>query len=427
MGFNEKLWKRREQAVPRGVGSMHPVFVAKATNDVLLDVEGQSYIDFASGIAVTNTGHSHPVLVDAVQAQLDDFSHVCFQVTPYESYIRLAEELNELAPGPSKKKTIFLSTGAEAVENAVKIARAHTKKKAIISFGGGFHGRTMMALALTGKMVPYKTGFGPYPGEIFHIPYPSDLLGVSEEDSLNALAQLFKADLDPGDVAALIIEPIQGEGGFYVASNEFLKKLREICDAHGFLMIADEIQSGFARTGKMFAINYSGVEPDILTVAKAMAGGIPIAGVIGKADIMDGPAAGGLGGTYGGSPLGCAGGLAVLEIIKKENLCQRALKIGETLSARLARHLDVDAGIGEVRGKGAMLAVEFVDPAKPHEPDPDRTKKLVGLAREEGLIILSCGVRGNVLRFLPALTIADAQLEKAMDILDKIFIETRSK
>lgn len=427
MGSNERLWARREIAVPRGVGSMHPVFVKKAVNDAIFDVEGESYIDFASGIAVTNTGHSHPVLVEAVQTQLNDFSHVCFQVTPYESYIRLAEELNELAPGPSKKKTIFLSTGAEAVENAVKIARAYTKRKAIISFGGGFHGRTMMALALTGKMMPYKSGFGPYPGEIFHIPFPSSLLGVSEEDSLNALNQLFKADLDPGDVAAMIIEPIQGEGGFYVASNEFLKKLREICDAHGFLMIADEIQSGFARTGKMFAINYSGVEPDIMTVAKAMAGGIPIAGVIGKTDIMDAPGAGGLGGTYGGSPLGCAAGLAVLEIIKKENLCQRALHIGEKLNARLTRHLDEDPGIGEVRGRGAMLAVEFVTPSNTQEPDIDRTKKLVGLAREEGLIILSCGVRGNVLRFLPPLTIADEQLEKAMDILDKIFIETRVK
>lgn len=427
MGSNERLWARREIAVPRGVGSMHPVFVEKAVNDAILDVEGESYIDFASGIAVTNTGHSHPVLVEAVQTQLNDFSHVCFQVTPYESYIRLAEELNELAPGSSKKKTIFLSTGAEAVENAVKIARAYTKRKAIISFGGGFHGRTMMALALTGKMMPYKSGFGPYPGEIFHIPFPSSLLGVSEEDSLNALNQLFKADLDPGDVAAMIIEPIQGEGGFYVASNEFLKKLREICDTHGFLMIADEIQSGFARTGKMFAINYSGVEPDIMTVAKAMAGGIPIAGVIGKTDIMDAPDAGGLGGTYGGSPLGCAAGLAVLEIIKKENLCQRALHIGEKLSARLTRHLDEDPGIGEVRGRGTMLAVELVTPSNTQEPDIDRTKKLVGLAREAGLIILSCGVRGNVLRFLPALTIADEQLEKAMDILDKIFIETRVK
>ncbi|MEO1554680.1 MAG: aspartate aminotransferase family protein, partial [Pseudomonadota bacterium] len=306
----------------------------------------------------------------------------------------------------------FLTTGAEAVENAVKIARSATGRQAVISFTGGFHGRTMMSMALTGKVAPYKAGFGPLPSDVYHLPFPATYLGVPEFCAFEALEALFKSTLEPARVAAIIIEPIQGEGGFYVASPEFMQKLRAVCDAHGILLICDEIQSGFARTGKMFATEYAGIEPDLMTVAKAMAGGFPISGVIGKADIMDAPATGGLGGTYGGSPLGCAAGLAVLDIIEEEKLCERALEIGDKIKRAGEALGQSDLGIGDVRGHGAMTAIEFVKDGDAGQPDPDRTKAIVASARERGLFLLSCGVRGNVIRFLPALTIP-------MDVLDQ--------
>ncbi|NVJ69405.1 MAG: aminotransferase class III-fold pyridoxal phosphate-dependent enzyme, partial [Alphaproteobacteria bacterium] len=326
---NAELWARREAAVARGVGTMHARFTSHAKNAELWDIEGKRYIDFATGIAVNNTGHSDPRIVDAVKAQLDNFSHSCYQVNPYESYISLAEKLNKLAPGQTPKKSIFLTTGAEAVENAIKIARAATGRPGIIAFKGGFHGRTMMGMALTGKVAPYKIGFGPFPTDVFHAPYPIDYHGVTEADSLQALDGIFKADIEPSRVAAIILEPVQGEGGFYAASPSFMKSLRSICDEHGILLICDEIQTGFARTGRMFATLHSNVEPDLMTVAKAMAGGFPISGVVGKADIMDAAAPGGLGGTYGGSPLGCVAGLKVLEIIEEDGLCSRANEIGD--------------------------------------------------------------------------------------------------
>lgn len=409
---NNDLWSRREAAIPRGIGSMHQVFASRAENAEIWDEEGKHYIDFASGIAVNNTGHNHPRIQAAVQEQLAAFSHVCFQVSPYKSYIELAERLNELAPGNTPKKTIFLTTGAEAVENAVKIARAATGRQAIISFTGGFHGRTMMSMALTGKVAPYKAGFGPLPAEVYHLPFPADYLGIPEFCAFEALDALFRSTLEPQRVAAIIIEPIQGEGGFYVASPEFLQKLRSVCDEHGILLICDEIQSGFARTGKMFATEYAGIEPDIMTVAKAMAGGFPISGVIGKADIMDAPATGGLGGTYGGSPIGCAAGHAVLDIIEDESLCERALEIGDRIKRVGEALRQSDMGIGDVRGRGAMTAIEFVKDGDAQQPDADRTKQIVVEARDRGLVLLSCGVRGNVIRFLPALTIP-------MDVLDQ--------
>ena len=412
---NSDLWSRREAAVPRGVGNMHPVFASRAQNAEIWDEEGNRFIDFASGIAVNNTGHNHPRIQAAVQQQLDAFSHVCFQVSPYKSYIELAERLNAAAPGDTPKKTIFLTTGAEAVENAVKIARSATGREAVISFTGGFHGRTMMSMALTGKVAPYKAGFGPLPAEVYHLPFPADYLGVPEFCAFEALEALFASTLEPSRVAAIIIEPIQGEGGFYVASSEFLQKLRAVCDQHGILLICDEIQSGFARTGKMFATQYAGIEPDLMTVAKAMAGGFPISGVIGKAELMDGPAAGGLGGTYGGSPLGCAAGLAELDIIEEEALCERALEIGERI--RRAGHAlrQSDLGIGDVRGRGAMSAIEFVQDGDAKKPDPARTKAIVAEARDRGLLLLSCGVRGNVIRFLPALTIPMDTLDDGLE------------
>jgi len=421
---NNEYWSNREKAVPRGVGSMHAVFAERALNDEVWDIEGKRYLDMASGIAVTNTGHNHPKLTAAVESQIKNFSHVCFQVTPYSTYIDLAARLNAVAPGPTSKKTIFLTTGAEAVENSIKIARAHTGRSNVIAFTGGYHGRTMMALALTGKVVPYKANFGAMPSGVFRAPYPAEMLGISEADALDGLERVFKNDAAPDTVAAMIIEPVQGEGGFYAASPEFLQKLRAICDEHGILLIADEIQSGFARTGKMFAIEHAGIEPDLMTIAKAMAGGYPISGVIGKADIMDAPAPGGLGGTYGGSPLGCAAGLAVLDIIDEEQLCERANELGEQLKSHLEAFRQSDNGIAEVRGLGAMIAMELVDPADPTKPDTERTKAIVAKGRDHGLILLSCGVRGNVIRFLPPLTMPKDHLDEAAGKLKTILQET---
>ena len=422
---NSELWARREQAVARGVGTMHQRFAARAENAELWDVEGKRYIDFATGIAVNNTGHSDPRIVEAVKAQLDQFSHSCFQVNPYESYIALAEKLNAAAPGPSPKKSIFLTTGAEAVENAVKIARAATGRPGIIAFKGGFHGRTMMGMALTGKVAPYKVGFGPFPSDIYHVPYPIAYHGVTEQMSLEALEGLFKADIDPKRVAAIILEPVQGEGGFYAASRDFMQSLRKLCDQHGILLICDEIQTGFARTGRMFATEYSGVEPDLMTVAKAMAGGFPISGVVGKADVMDAAAPGGLGGTYGGSPLGCVAGLKVMEIIEQDNLCQRAVEIGELFKSRLLRLKGNGMNsIGEVRNLGAMIAMELVMDGEVDRPDPDLTGRIVREAADKGLILLGCGVRGNVIRFLPALTASDDILNEGLDILEQVLMAT---
>ncbi len=415
---NADLWARREAAVARGVGTMHARFTSHAKNAVLWDVEGNRYIDFATGIAVNNTGHSDPRIVEAVKDQLDKFSHSCYQVNPYESYIALAEKLNAAAPGDTPKKSIFLTTGAEAVENAVKIARAATGRPGIIAFKGGFHGRTMMGMALTGKVAPYKIGFGPFPSDVFHAPYPIEYHGISEADSLNALDAIFKADIEPARVAAIILEPVQGEGGFYAASPSFMKSLRAICDEHGIMLICDEIQTGFARTGKLFATEHSGVEPDLMTVAKAMAGGFPISGVVGKAHVMDAAAPGGLGGTYGGSPLGCVAGLKVMEIIEQDGLCDRANEIGDLFNKRLtALQAELPNVIGNVRNLGAMIAMELVQGGDANKPDAALTGALVKAAAENGLILLSCGVRGNVIRFLPALTAPTAVLEEGLDIL----------
>ena len=425
MTTNAELQKLREAAVPRGVASLLPVYTDRARNAEIWDVEGRRYIDFASGIAVLNTGHLHPAVKSAVTAQLDRFSHTCFQVTQYESYVRLAERLNRLAPGTTPKKSMFFTTGAEAIENAAKIARAYTKRSAVIAFSGAFHGRTMFAMGLTGKVAPYKQGFGPMPGEIFHVPFPAEYLGVTQSAALAALDTLFKADVEPSRVAAIIIEPVQGEGGFYAAPVEFLRELRRICTEHGIVLIVDEVQTGFARTGKMFAIEHAGVEPDLITVAKSLAGGFPLSGVVGKAEIMDAPPPGGLGGTYAGSPLSCAAALAVLDVIEKEHLCLRACAIGALLKQRLnglrSRHgLNC---IGEVRGLGAMVALELVKHSDSHLPDADLTKALVQRAAANGLVILSCGTRANVIRFLVPLTASDAIISEGLDILERSLVE----
>jgi 4-aminobutyrate aminotransferase/(S)-3-amino-2-methylpropionate transaminase len=414
---NADLAARRVAAIPRGVSNSLAVYAARASNAQIWDVEGRRYIDFASGIAVLNTGHGHPDVKAAVAAQLEDLSHACFQVTPYETYVALAERLNALAPGPTPKKTLFLTTGAEAVENAIKIARYHTKRSAVIAFGGGFHGRTLACISLTGKVQPYKAGFGPMLPEVYHAPFPMAYHGISEAQSLAAIEQLFKADVDPARVAAIIIEPVLGEGGFYIASAAFLQSLRTLCDQHGIVLIVDEIQTGFARTGRMFAIEYAGVEPDLLTVAKSIAGGVPLSAVIGKSDIMDAPAPGGLGGTYAGSPLACAAGLAVLDVMQRERLTERAQRLGARLVERLRMLQSQHECIGDVRGLGAMVAMELVKQRDAHRPDADLTRALVQAAGRRGLVLLSCGIYSNVIRFLAPLTIPDAELEEGLDIL----------
>ena len=417
---NNQQWQaRREAAVVQGVGTLLPVFIDRAHNAELWDVEGNRYIDFASGIAVLNTGHNHPKVVAAVREQLEKFSHTCFQVTPYSGYIELAEKLNALVPGPTPKRTLFLSTGAEAVENAIKIARAHTGRSGTIAFKGGFHGRTMMGMALTGKVVPYKTGFGPFPGEVYHLPFPADYLGVSEDDALAALDLCFSADIEPTRVAAIIIEPVQGEGGFYPASASFMQRLRQVCDQHVILLICGEIQTGFCSTGKTFATEYSGVEPDIMTLAKSLAGGFPLSAVVGKSEVMNAAKPGGLGGTYAGSPIACAAALAVLEVIEEERLNQKALAQGEQIKARLHQLATRFDCIGNIRGPGAMVAMELVKEGDAERPDPDLTKRLVAEAGKRGLVLLACGVRGNVIRFLAPLTAPAAIVDEGLDLLEQ--------
>ena len=423
MPTNEELQAIREKAVPRGVGIQTMVYADKARNAEIWDVEGKRYIDLAAGIAVCNTGHNHPSVIAAVSAQLERFSHTCFQVAPYDVYVKLADRLAKAAPGSTPKKTIFLTTGAEAVENSIKIARHHTGRSAVISFSGAFHGRTMMAMALTGKVVPYKKGFGPFPAEVYHVPFPIEYHGVSVADSLEALDKLFKADVEPDRVAAIIIEPVQGEGGFYPAPGGFLQQIRDICDQHGIVMIADEVQTGFARTGKLFACEHEGVEPDLMTVAKGLAGGFPLSGVVGKAEIMDSVDPGGLGGTFGGSPVGCAAALAVLDIIERDDLCAKAVAIGEQLGVWAEALQSASNCIGDIRISGAMSAIELVEGGDADRPAVDLTKSIVGEAAKRGVILLTCGVRANVIRFLPPLTIDQEMFAEALTIISDIILE----
>ena len=420
MTTNQELQAIRDAATPRGIGIQTGVFADKARNAELWDVEGRRYIDLAAGIAVCNTGHNHPAVIAAVTAQLQRFSQTCFQVAPYDVYVTLAARINDIAPGDTAKKTIFLTTGAEAVENTVKIARKFTGRNAVISFSGSFHGRTMMALALTGKVIPYKAGFGPFPAEVFHVPFPIDYHGISADDSLAALDKLFKSDIEPTRVAAIIIEPVQGEGGFYPAPAGFLQEIRDVCDTHGMLMIVDEIQTGFGRTGKMFAVEHAGIEPDLMTIAKGLAGGFPLAGVVGKAAIMDAVDPGGLGGTFGGSPIGCAAGHAVLDVIASEDLCNKALAIGEQVRGWAEQLTRETHCIGDIRIMGAMCAIELVGNGAANSPLPELAKAVAAEAAEHGVILLTCGVRGNVIRFLPPLTIAEQLLAEALATVGNI-------
>jgi 4-aminobutyrate aminotransferase/(S)-3-amino-2-methylpropionate transaminase len=421
MTTNAALLARRQDAVPRALTHATTAYAARALNAEVWDVEGRRYVDFAGGIAVLNTGHCHPKVIAAATEQMARFTHTCVQVLAYEPYVELAERLNKLAPFSGKARTIFFTTGAEAVENAVKIARVATGRSGIIAFAGGFHGRTIMTSALTGKTLPYKRGFGPFPAEIYHVPFPMAHHGVTVADSLKALEYLFRSDIEPSRVAAILIEPIQGEGGFYEAPVELLQALRKICDQHGILLVADEVQSGFARTGKMFGIEHSGVEPDLVTVAKSLAGGFPLAGVIGRDAVMQAAEPGGLGGTYAGSPIACAAALAVLDVIAEEKLLERAEVIGTRIKERLAAisHRNDTLPIGAIRGPGAMIGFEIFKDRGGMEPDAEATKRVTSRALQEGLVLLSCGVFSNVIRILVPLTVEDAVLEEGLGMLER--------
>jgi len=420
MALSAELHERRAAAVPRGVGHATAIYAKRAKNAEIWSEEGKRYIDFGAGISVVNTGHQHPKIVAAVEEQMQAFAHVCFQVTPYETYVSLAERLNAIAPVDGPAKTMLVSTGAEAVENAVKVARAYTGRPGIVSFSGGFHGRTHMGMALTGKVVPYKKGFGPFPADIYNVAFPNTYHGVTSEESLAAIKALFKYTADPSSIAAIIIEPVQGEGGFYIAPFDFLRELRTLCDEYDILLIADEIQTGFARTGKMFGLEHSGVKADVVTMAKGLAGGFPLSAITGRADVMDASNPGGLGGTYAGSPIACAAAHAVLDVIEEERLCARANAIGEIILDRcnqIRSRSNLNC-IGDVRGLGAMCAVELVKDVASGEPAPQLTQTLLNVANENGLIILPCGTYGNVIRFLVPLTASDDLVREGMDIFE---------
>jgi 4-aminobutyrate aminotransferase / (S)-3-amino-2-methylpropionate transaminase / 5-aminovalerate transaminase len=416
-GTNAELLQRRFAAVPRGVSTATAVFAERAANAEIWDEEGRRFIDFAAGIGVLATGHLHPGVVEAVSEQLRRFSHTAFQVMAYRSYIELAEKLNAIAPFKKPAKTLLLTTGAEAVENAVKIARIATGRPAVIAFSGAFHGRTQLTMALTGKVDPYKVG--PLGADVFRIPFPVAHRGVSIDDSLRALESLFYGDVDPKRVAAIIIEPVQGEGGFHVAPPDLFQRLRKVCDTHGILLIADEIQSGFGRAGRMFAIEHSGVEPDLVTLAKSLAGGFPLAAVVGRAEIMDRVEPGGLGGTYAGSPIGCVAALAAIKAIEEQKLPARAEAIGAVIRRRVTAWSQ--SRVSNLRGLGAMLAFDIVKPDT-REPDGAGAKRVAARALENGLLVLTCGTRGETVRMLMPLTITDALLEEGLDILERSLI-----
>lgn len=409
---NILMQQRKAQALPRGTGTLCDWYVARAENATLWDNEGNSWIDFAGGIAVLNTGHRHPRIEQAVAHQLTKFTHTAFQITPYESYIALAERINQRVPVAGQAKTAFFTTGAEAVENAVKIARAYTRRPGVIAFGNAFHGRTLMTMAMTGKVAPYKRDFGPMPASVFHARYPSAVQGITIDAALASLDALFTQDIAPQDVAAIVLEPVQGEGGFHAAPVEFMVRLRQLADSYGILLIVDEVQSGFARTGKLFAMEHYPVKADLITMAKSLAGGLPLSAVSGRAEVMDAPGPGGLGGTYAGNPLAIAAAHAVLDVIEEEQLCARAAELGGRLEAELQTFRKQCPAIADIRALGSMVAVEFTETAT--------AQAVQKKAMENGLLLLTCGAKGNVIRFLYPLTIPDQQFRQALDILTSV-------
>jgi 4-aminobutyrate aminotransferase/(S)-3-amino-2-methylpropionate transaminase len=419
-GLTEALLERRSKAIARGMGMAAPVFAKRAENAEIWDIEGRRFIDFAGGIAVLNAGHRNPAVMKRVQEQLESFTHTCFTIMPYEPFVELAEKLNAIAPISGEKKSMFVTTGAEAVENAVKIARAATGRSDVIAFNGSFHGRTLMTMALTGKILPYKTKFGPFPAGVWHVPFPIEHKGISVEETMHAIEWLFKVDVEASRVAAIIIEPVQGEGGFYVAPKELMVRLRKLCDEHGIVFIADEIQSGFGRTGKWFAMEHFGIEPDLMTVAKSLASGFPLAGVVGRAKIMDAPDPGGLGGTYAGNPVACAAALGTIEAFERDKLLEKAEKQGEIVMQRLAAIKAKGKGmpIGNIRGLGAMTAFELVTERGGDKPDAAGAKALATKCLERGLLILTCGIWNDTVRLLCPLSAPEAIVKEGLDILE---------
>ena len=406
------LLELRASEVARGVSNAHPIFVDRAEGARLWDIDGKEYIDFVGGIGVLNVGHAHPRVRAAVEQQLARFTHTCFQVAMYETYVRLAERLNRLVPGPTRKKTLLVTTGAEATENAVKIARAYTGRPAVVAFHHGYHGRTLLALSMTGKNDPYKLRFGPFCSEIYQTPFPYEHHGWTTERALDSLDELFEAQVSPDRVAAIIIEPVLGEGGFVPAPPAFMVALREIATRHGILLVCDEIQSGFGRTGKMFAFEHSGIEPDLVAIAKSVADGLPLAAVVGKAEMIDTVTPGGLGGTYGGNPLACAAALATLDVFEEEGLVDRARVIGARIERVLRDLQRRHPKIADVRGLGAMLGIEFVD--EPDQPKSTYVKRVIDEARKRGLLLMAAGSKSDVIRFLVPLVISDDELDTGL-------------
>ncbi|MFL9856500.1 4-aminobutyrate--2-oxoglutarate transaminase [Paraburkholderia madseniana] len=414
LNTTSQLAAMRQTYVARGVATAHPIFAQRATGSYLWDEDGLKYLDFVGGIGVLNVGHNHPAVVAAVQQQLESFSHVCFQVVAYEPYVRLAARLSELVAPGQGYKSAFFTTGAEAVENAIKIARAYTNRPGIIAFRGGFHGRTLMGMTLTGMSAPYKQNFGPFAPDVYHAPYPNAYHGVSSDDALAALEQIFTTQIAAERVAAIILEPVQGDGGFLAAPPEFMQALRALTQRHGIVLIADEIQTGFGRTGQMFGFQHSGIQPDLVTVAKSLAGGLPLSGVVGRADMVDAPLPGGLGGTYGGNPLACAAANAVLDLFERENVIERSREIGVQLREGLLVLAEAHDEMGEVRQTGSMVAVEFVTDRRTKTPAAALVQRVLDAARDEGLLLIKCGVERNVVRFLAPLTTS------AQDVTDAL-------
>lgn len=425
---SKEILELRKKYVPKGISNNCHSFVKKAQGSLVEDLDGNIFIDFAGAIGTVNVGHSHPRVVRALQEQASQFIHTGFNVMMYESYINLAERLCQLAPGDFNKQTAFFNSGAEAVENAVKIARKYTKRQGIISFTRGFHGRTLMTMTMTSKVKPYKFGFGPFAPEVYKAPYPYVYRrpeGMSEQQYTEMIIEQFEtfllAEVAPETIAAVVMEPVQGEGGFIVPDKGFVQRVREICTQYGILFVADEIQTGFGRTGKYFAIEHFGVEPDLITISKSMGAGVPISGVIGRAEIMDAAEVGEIGGTYSGSPLGCRAALTVLDIIESENLNERAQKIGTRATDKMNQLAERFDSIGDVRGLGAMCAMEIVKDRHSKTPDKEAVGKIVKAAGERGLLLLSAGLYGNVIRLLMPLTITDEQLEEGLQILEESF------
>ncbi|MBT0726681.1 4-aminobutyrate--2-oxoglutarate transaminase [Rosenbergiella australiborealis] len=418
MVTEDDLWlDRRTKSVPRGVVTAHPLVIEKAKGSEVWDTEGNRYLDFVGGIGVLNVGHNHPAIVAAITRQLSNVSHACFQVAAYPGYISLAERLNQLVGKEVECQSVFFTSGAEAVENAVKIARGYTQRPGIIAFDGAFHGRTLLASTLTGMSSPYKQNFGPFAGGVYRLPYPNEYRNITEQHCLHALETLFAAQITPDQVAAIIIEPVQGDGGFLPAPPTFMRALRQITEQHGILLICDEVQTGFGRTGTLFAFEQSEIMPDLVTVAKSLGGGLPISGVVGRTEIMNGPLPGGLGGTYGGNALACAAALAVLDVIEEENLLARSVQAGHKLHQRLNQLAEKYPCIGTVRGVGFMQAVEIVDPDTGKEDAP-LTAEILSAAFHKGLLLIKCGLHRNVVRFLAPLVTTDSQLEEALHIFD---------